>query len=67
MPYYLPYQAERATTGAQQQAADAQLGRLAAALAGLCRSLAQPVRALRRRSSPTPSARPACVPTGTGG
>jgi hypothetical protein len=64
---YMAYQAERARTGAERRAADAQLGRLAASLAGLCRSLAQPVHALRRRSSPSPSARPACASTVSGG
>ena len=69
MPHYgyLAYPAERAKTGAELRVADAQLGRLAASLAGLCRSLAKPVRALRHRSTPSPSARPVCVSTGTGG
>jgi hypothetical protein len=45
---YMCYQAERPKTQAQQREADAQLGQLYAALAGLLRPLAAPVRALRR-------------------
>ncbi len=64
---YTIYYVERAKTRAEQRAADAQLGRRAAAVAQLCRSLARPVRALRHRSSPGPAARPACASASNGG
>jgi hypothetical protein len=54
---YPPYQAERAKTRAEQMEADAQLGQLFAALSQSLRSLAKPVRALRRKSG---TGRPAC-------
>ena len=62
MPHYgyLDYQAGRPMTPAEHLAADAQLGRQYAALAQLLRSLARPLRAARRRSGTSPSARPAC-------
>jgi hypothetical protein len=51
---YMIYQAERAMTRTEQREADADLGRQAAALAGLCQSLAQPARALLRRLAQGP-------------
>ena len=49
-PYcgYAIYDLERTKTRAEQLEIDAQAGRLAAALAQLCGSLAKPVRVLRR-------------------
>ena len=59
---YVIYQAERTMTRAEQREADAQLGRLFAALPRWRRSLTRPARALRRqpgisRTSPRP-----CLP-----
>jgi adenylosuccinate lyase len=53
---YMGYQAERAKTQAEQREADVQLGQLCAALAESLRSLAKPVRALRRLSGIAPPA-----------
>ncbi|HEY5357597.1 MAG TPA: hypothetical protein VIJ82_07880 [Streptosporangiaceae bacterium] len=68
MPHYgyLDYQAGRAMTRAEHLTADAQLGQHYAALAQLLRSLARPLRAARRHSGPSPSARPACWPADCG-
>jgi len=62
MPYYgyLDYQAGRAMTRVEQQAADTRLGQRSAALAQLRRSLARPLRAVRRPSGASPAPRPAC-------
>ena len=62
---YTCYQAERARTLAEQREADAQLGRLFAALGQFLGSLARPVRALRRQSGTGPVGRPACTPAGS--
>ena len=59
---YLAYQAEHAKTQAGQREADAQLGQLSAALAPWFRSLAKPVRALRRQSGTGPQGLRACMP-----
>ena len=59
---YLPYQAERASTPAEQRAADARLGQGAAALAHLFRSIARPARAVRRQPATGLAACRACLP-----
>jgi hypothetical protein len=61
---YLLYQAERVRTRAEQQAADARLGQRAAALAQVFRSIARPVRAVRRQPA---TGLPACRATLPGG
>ena len=65
MPYhgYLLYQAERVWTPAEQRSADARLGRRAAALAHVFRSIARPARAPRRQ---TATGRPGTGRPGTG-
>jgi hypothetical protein len=61
---YLGYQAERPKSRAEQRQADAQLGELFAALAQFLRSLAKPVRALRRQSGQAPwTSAYACQPS----
>jgi hypothetical protein len=62
MPYgYAIYQADRTATTAEQREADAQLGRLSAALQKRLRSLGSPARVLLRRTSPRQSGRRTCV------
>jgi hypothetical protein len=62
MPYgYAIYQADRTPTTAEQREADAQLGRLSAALQKRLRSLGSPARVLLRRPRPTQTGRRTCV------
>lgn len=66
MPYgYAIYQADRTPTAAEQREADAQLGRLSAALQKRLRSLGSPVRVLLRRPRPSPTGRRTCVAVGS--
>jgi len=50
-PYYAyqAYQAARVTTSAERRRADAELGRLAAAVSQLCRDITRPARSVRVR------------------
>ena len=59
---YTVHQAERVLTSAERRAADAQLGRRCAALAQWRRSLASPVRALRRQPGAGPRSPRVCAP-----
>jgi len=52
---YMIYQAERTRTAAEQREADRCNGELAASLAGLWRSLATPLRLLRRAQHTGPA------------
>jgi hypothetical protein len=63
--YYGIYQAERGKTAAEIQAADVELGGLAAALGQLGSALAAPARAVRRsRRGQRPAACPAALDAG---
>jgi hypothetical protein len=55
------YQADRTWTAAEQREADAQLGRLAAALSRRLHSLASPARELLRRARPSRVGRRMCM------
>ena len=59
---YLLYQAERASTPAEQRAADARLGQRAAAFAHLFRSIARPAHAVRRQPATGLPACRECLP-----
>jgi hypothetical protein len=62
MPYgYATYQAERTRTVAEQREADAELGRLAAALLRRLHSLASPARVRLSRTGRSRASRPTCV------
>jgi hypothetical protein len=66
MPYgYAIYQADRTPTAAEQREADAQLGRLSAALQKRLRSLRRPARVLLRRPRPSQTGRPTRVAVGS--
>jgi hypothetical protein len=66
MPYgYAIYQADRTPTAAEQREADAQLGRLSAALLRRLQSLGRPARALLRRARPSATGRRTCVAAGS--
>ena len=66
MPYgYAIYQADRTRTVAEQREADAQLGRLSAALLRRFHSLGTPARVLLRRAGPSRTGRRTYVPAGS--